>query len=143
SFPTRRASDLTHAGSDQNPANGVTPAGATNVNACADEQQIDGLLLVSDDETALESAYSDGCGTVSETFVSQVLSGDNCSWSLERSYTISDGCSANDFTVTITHAGSDQNPANGVTPAGATNVNACADEQQIDGLLLVSDDETA
>ncbi len=95
---------------DTTPATGTTPAGTSGINACASESEIDTIVTIADDITALENAYTDDCGSVKATFVSQSLSGDQCAWSLERNYTISDGCPANDFNVTITHSGSDQTP---------------------------------
>ena len=95
---------------DTTPATGVTPTGTSGINACANETDIDALATTAADITALQSAYTDNCGTVTASFVSQSLSGDACSWSLERTYTISDGCPANDFNVTMTHSGSDQTP---------------------------------
>ncbi|MDO5980693.1 gliding motility-associated C-terminal domain-containing protein [Flavivirga spongiicola] len=134
---------ITHSGSDQDPASGTTPAGTTNINACASETEIDTIATTAADITALETAYTDDCGTVTATFVSQSLTGDACTWSLERTYNISDGCPANDFTVTITHSGSDQDPASGTTPAGTTNINACASETEIDTIATTVADITA
>jgi hypothetical protein len=125
----------THSGSDQNPATGITPAGQTLVDACANEAEIDSKVLVSADIAALELAYTDDCGTVTATFVSQVLTGNDCNWSLARTYNITDGCPANDFLVVITHTGSDQTPpvintslfptvTAATLPAGATGCNA-------------------
>src|SRR5690606_33009416 len=61
------------------------------------------------DETALELAYTDDCGTVTATFVSEsfTVGSTQCAWTLERIYTISDGCPANDFNVTLSYAGGD------------------------------------
>ncbi|WP_345191152.1 gliding motility-associated C-terminal domain-containing protein, partial [Algibacter agarivorans] len=99
---------MTHMGSDQDAATGTTPSGTTDINACANETEIDAIAATASDITALETAYTDDCGTVTATFVGQTLTGDACAWSLERTYNISDGCVANDFTVTMTHTGSDQ-----------------------------------
>ncbi|MDU8886966.1 hypothetical protein RXV94_12405, partial [Yeosuana sp. MJ-SS3] len=75
---------ITHSGSDQDAATGTTPAGTSGINACADETEIDGIVTTATDVAAIEAAYSDDCGTVTASFVSQTLSGDQCSWSLER-----------------------------------------------------------
>ncbi|MEQ3796465.1 hypothetical protein AAFP94_14875, partial [Flavobacteriaceae bacterium MJ-SS4] len=115
----------------------------SGINACADETEIDGIVTTATDVAAIEAAYSDDCGTVTASFVSQTLSGDQCSWSLERTYNISDGCPANDFTVTITHSGSDQDAATGATPAGTSGINACADETEIDGIVTTATDVAA
>ncbi|WP_340114583.1 hypothetical protein, partial [Maribellus mangrovi] len=125
---------ITYSGSDQTAPTGTTPDGVTGINACASETEIDGLYPTADDEAAIEAAYSDDCGTVSATFVSQNLTGDHCSWELVRTYTVSDGCAANDFDLTMTYSGSDQDAPTGTTPDGVTGINACASETEIDGL---------
>ncbi len=134
---------MTYSGYDQDPATGTTPAGVANINACANETEIDGLYPTADDEAAIEAAYTDDCGTVTASFVSQTLTGGQCEWTLVRTYNISDGCADNDFTVTMTYSGYDQDPANGTTPAGVANINACANETEIDGLYPTADDEAA
>ncbi|MCK3683031.1 hypothetical protein, partial [Maribellus sp. YY47] len=135
--------EMTYSGSDQDPATGITPSGVANINACANETEIDGLYPTEDDEAAIETAYSDDCGTVTASFVSQILTGGQCNWTLVRTYNISDGCSANDFTVEMTYSGSDQDPATGITASGVANINACANETEIDGLYPTADDEAA
>ncbi|KAB1071427.1 hypothetical protein F6U93_00485, partial [Tamlana haliotis] len=134
---------ITHSGSDQTPATGNTPSGTTNINACPAEANIDALVTTAADISAIETAYSDNCGTVTATFVSQTLTGDQCAWSLERTYTISDGCSTNDFDITITHSGSDLEAATGNTPSGTTNINACPIEADIDTLVTTASDISA
>ena len=134
---------IVHSGYDQDPANGTTPAGVANINACANETEIDGLYPTADDEAAIEAAYTDDCGTVTASFVSQTLTGGQCEWTLVRTYNISDGCADNDFTVTMTYSGYDQDPATGTTPAGVANINACANETEIDGMYPTADDEAA
>ncbi|MEW4924582.1 Ig-like domain-containing protein, partial [Algibacter sp. 2305UL17-15] len=121
---------ITHTGSDQDAATGTTPSGTTGINACANETEIDTIVTTATDIADIEADYTDDCGTVTATFVSQAISGDACAWSLERTYNISDGCPANDFTVTITHTGSDQDAATGTTPTGTTGINACANETE-------------
>eukprot|EP00831_Metopus_contortus_P033529 TRINITY_DN2686_c0_g1_i1.p3 TRINITY_DN2686_c0_g1~~TRINITY_DN2686_c0_g1_i1.p3 ORF type:complete len:102 (+),score=18.72 TRINITY_DN2686_c0_g1_i1:162-467(+) len=71
---------MTYSGYDQDPANGTTPAGVANINACANETEIDGLYPTADDEAAIEAAYIDDCGTVTASFVSQTLTGGQCEW---------------------------------------------------------------
>ena len=117
---------ITHSGSDQDAATGTTPTGTSGINACASESEIDGIVTTSADEAAIEAAYSDDWSAVAATFVRETLTGDQCSWSLERTYTISDGCPANNFDVTITHSGSDQDAATGTTPTGTSGINAWA-----------------
>ncbi|KAB1069930.1 hypothetical protein F6U93_02225, partial [Tamlana haliotis] len=107
------------------------------------EADIDALVTTTSDITAIKAAYTDNCGTVTATFVSQTLTGDQCAWNLERTYTISDGCSTNDFDISITHSGSDQTPATGNTPSGTTNINACPVEADIDALVATAADISA
>ena len=85
-----------------------TPEGFTGVNACADEIGIGILLPITNDVLVLENAYSDSCGAVTASFSGQVLTGDSCSWSLARTFTMSGGCYTSDFTVTMVHSGGDQ-----------------------------------
>ncbi|MBW6489721.1 MAG: HYR domain-containing protein [Lentimicrobium sp.] len=142
---------VTYSGSDQDPATlddeELLP-GATNVNACMDIDEIEGLFAKDDDELALEAAYVDDCGTVTATFVSESFTTEStqCGWTLERIYTISDGCVSNNFNVTVTYTGSDQDSATlddeELLP-GATNVNACMDIDEIEGLFAKDDDELA
>lgn len=110
---------------DQDPT-GTTPDGEVDVNSCADETTIDLLIPVSGDIAALEAAFTDnGCGTVSATFNSQALTGDDTSWTLGREFTIADDC-GNTFDVTMTHTGFDQDdpvitcPTDKVLPLSTT-----------------------
>ncbi|MBU2951027.1 hypothetical protein KO493_09990, partial [Tamlana agarivorans] len=134
---------ITHSGSDQQAATGIAPSGTTNIDACPIEVDIDAIVTTASDITAIEAAYSDNCGIVTASFLSQTLSGDHCAWSLERTYTVSDGCMANDFDITITHTGSDQQAATGIAPSGTTNIDACPIEVDIDAIVTTASDITA
>ncbi|MBU2951172.1 gliding motility-associated C-terminal domain-containing protein [Tamlana agarivorans] len=134
---------MTHSGSDQQAATGIAPTGTTNIDACPIEVDIDAIVTTASDIAAIEAAYTDNCGTVTASFVSQTLSGDQCAWSLERTYTVSDGCMANDFNITITHTGSDQTPAMGTTPTGTANIDACPIEADIDAIVTTASDIAA
>ena len=109
--------------------------GATEINACKDATEIEGLYAKDDDELILEAAYEDDCGTVTATFKSEAFTGESnqCGWVLERMYTISDGCTDNDFDVKVTYAGSDQTPPTVVI----TDITVSLGE---DGTVTIADD---
>ena len=108
--------------SDNLPPTGTTPSGATDVNACQSTTGIEVLHPKATDETNLELAYTDACGTVTATFVSESFTGGStqCAWTLNRIYTISDGCAANNFNVTITYSGGDKVPPTPTCEAAQT-----------------------
>src|SRR5687768_18623529 len=90
---------MLYSAGDEDPATGTTPAPVTDINACMSIAEIEGLYPKAADETALETAYTDDCGTVTATFGSEsfTMGSTQCAWTLNRIYTISDGCAANNF----------------------------------------------
>src|SRR5688500_18307763 len=100
---------MVYSGGDEDPATGTTPAPVTDINACMSIAEIEGLYPKAADETALETAYTDDCGTVTATFGSEsfTMGSTQCAWTLNRIYTISDGCAANNFDVTMVYSGGD------------------------------------
>src|SRR5687768_5490754 len=136
---------MVYSGSDEDPATGTTPAPVTDINACMSIAEIEGLYPKAADETALETAYTDDCGTVTATFGSEsfTMGSTQCAWTLNRIYTISDGCAANNFDVTMAYSGGDEDPATGTTPAPVTDINACMSIAEIEGLYPKAADETA
>ncbi len=106
---------MSYAGSDQDEAEladgEAMPEGVDGINACKDINEIEDLYPKANDEIALEAVYVDDCAaSVTATFKSEdfTILSTSCKWTLERIYTISDGCPANDFDVTMTYTGSDQ-----------------------------------
>src|SRR5687768_2615564 len=136
---------MVYSGSDEDPATGTTPAPVTDINSCMSIAEIEGLYPKAADETALETAYTDDCGTVTATFGSEsfTMGSTQCAWTLNRIYTISDGCAANNFDVTMVYSGGDEDPATGTTPAPVTDINACMSIAEIEGLYPKAADETA
>src|SRR5687768_17140353 len=136
---------MVYSGSDEDPATGTTPAPVTDINACMSIAEIEGLYPKAADETELETAYTDDCGTVTATFGSEsfTMGSTQCAWTLNRIYTISDGCAANNFDVTMVYSGGDEDPATGTTPAPVTDINACMSIADFPYTTLFRADETA
>ena len=80
---------------------GTCPPGMNYGNVCAANAP------AAPSEVSVAAAYTDNCGTVTATLVSSVLTGDNCGWTHTHTYTISDGCPANNITCIIVDTGAD------------------------------------
>src|SRR5688500_19311474 len=118
---------MVYSGGDEDPATGTTPAPVTDINACMSIAEIEGLYPKAADETALETAYTDDCGTVTATFGSEsfTMGSTQCAWTLSRIYTISDGCAANNFDVTMVYSGGDEDPATEIGRASCREREEC------------------
>ena len=90
-------------GSDQTAPEltGTWPADITGQNACMSDASVSGLA--GDDDIA--ALYTD-CANITVTHTDADATGDNCSWTIVRTFTISDGC--NDITKTQSVSGGDQ-----------------------------------
>ena len=114
---------------------GTWPADITNQNNCYANRDISGLL--SDADAA--ALYEDNCGgavTANHTEVSDVVTGNDCGWTVTRTYTISDAC-GNKTTKQMSVSGKDQTAPSltGTWPANITNQNNCFANRDISGLL--------
>lgn len=118
---------ITYSGGDRTApvlsGNNTIPQGQTNVNDC--------LSNVNPGPTAIAIAalYIDNCSGNSVTATkATTTTGNNCTWSVTYTYTISDLC-ANTTTATITYSGGDRTApvlsGSNVFPANVTNVNSC------------------
>src|SRR5687767_16031377 len=107
--------------------------------------EIEGLYPKAADETALETAYTDDCGTVTATFGSEsfTMGSTQCAWTLSRIYTISDGCAANNFDVTMVYSGGDEDPASEESRAGEADRSGCMRIAEKEGLYHKAGDENA
>jgi len=92
---------------DTTPPSGDDPSGVMELNVCKDEASV--ALPQADDIAAIEDAYSDICGEISASFVSEECTGDDCAWVLTREYLVTDEC-GNETPSTIIHMGGDTSP---------------------------------
>ena len=96
-------------------------------------------------EADVAAAYTDNCGgTVTANLVSSPTSGDDCMWSIEYTYEVSDECS-NTTTTTITYTGGDSEAPTLIDPTmdcsslDMTGVNEClVDAEGYDPTVLES-----
>ena len=121
-------------GSDQTAPvlSGSWPANITNQNNCLANRDISGLL--SDAQAAAK--YTDACGGTVTATHEDAVTGNNCSWTVTRTYTIKDACN-NSTTKTMSVSGGDKTaPAlSGTWPSNITNQNNCLANRDISGLL--------
>ena len=72
----------------------------------------------------IAALYTDNCGTVTATLKSTTPSGDNCSWTVKYTYTVTDGCNPVDVDVTYTGGDTEAPKLTGTLPGGAQG-NVC------------------
>jgi hypothetical protein len=116
---------ITYSGGNQNLPSGTPPSGQNGINS----NYIDGSTIPagvpSFDATAAASGYTDNCGeSVTATLTGTAIIGDNCSWSVIYTFSVTDGCNTLSG-QTITHSGSNQVAPTGTPPLGITGINAC------------------
>ncbi|WP_452219333.1 HYR-like domain-containing protein, partial [Lacinutrix undariae] len=80
---------------------GTVPSGSTNLNTCASEMP-EGPSIA--DITAL---FTDNCGTVNVTKATE-NTGNNCAWSVDYTYKITDACGNAASDIVITYSGEDK-----------------------------------
>ncbi|MBK9338510.1 MAG: HYR domain-containing protein [Lewinellaceae bacterium] len=79
-------------------------------------------------ESSVAALYMDNCGgTVTATLSGTTPGGSNtnCAWSFTYTFTISDGCPANNVTCMVTRSGDDKIAPTGMAPMGMSNVHGC------------------
>ncbi|MBR0054134.1 MAG: hypothetical protein IJP65_02370, partial [Bacteroidales bacterium] len=103
-----------------------------NQNNCFANRDISGLLS----DASAAALYSDNCGGTVTATHEDAVSGDDCLWTVTRTYTISDGC-GNTTTNQMSVSGSDQTaPAlTGTWPANITGQDNCFANADTTGLL--------
>ncbi|MDX9925751.1 MAG: lectin-like protein, partial [Bacteroidales bacterium] len=96
---------------------GVLPGGAVG-NVCYADRPAAPLA------TDIALLYTDNCSTPTASLTSTDVTGDNCSWSVKYTYTVTDGCNA--ITAEVTYTGGDTEAPQlaGVLPGGAVG-NVC------------------
>ena len=123
-------------GSDQTaPAlAGTWPANLTNQNNCFANRDISGLLSTN----SVKALYTDNCGGELTVTSRDTVTGNDCEWTVTRTYTITDACD-NSVTKTMSVSGSDKTaPAlkvAGTWPSDITEQNNCFVNRDISGLL--------
>ncbi len=87
---------------------GPLPAGESGINSCADSFAIEALITrtTAAEADSIKKVYVDNVSAVTVTYDSALVSSDNCSWTFDRYYTVSDE-SANDTSVIIAYSGGD------------------------------------
>jgi PKD repeat protein len=91
---------------------GEDPIDEVNHDLCKDE--VLAAFPIEDDEAIVLAAYSDACGDIELVFNSEECTGDDCEWTLTRTWYVVDECgngAADDdepVLATYSHSGSDQ-----------------------------------
>jgi len=129
-------------GSDQGAPTltGTWPSNIVGQNNCFADADLSGLM--SDDDVA--ALYNDACGgTATVTHADANTSTDNCSWTITRTYTITNACGTNSTTNTQSVSGSDQTAPTliGTWPSNIVGQNNCFADADLSGLM--ADDDVA
>ncbi len=90
---------------------GVLPGGAVG-NVCYADRPAAPLA------TDIALLYTDNCSTPTASLTSTDVTGDNCSWSVKYTYTVTDGCNA--ITAEVTYTGGDTEAPTFIVPVEIT-----------------------
>jgi hypothetical protein len=99
---------------------GTLPSGQTNLNLCFSN------IPTGPTEADIALLFNDNCGNVNVS-KSGTPTGNDCSWNVTYTYTITDDCSNAAAPVTVTYSGGDNEAPQliGTLPSGQTNLNLC------------------
>ena len=101
---------------------GTCPTGTDYGNVCASNAP------AAPSAATVAAVYTDNCGTVTATLTGSVLAGDDCGWTNTHTYTVSDGCTANDITCVIIDSGSDDTAPTADQAAGSADYTGECDD---------------
>ncbi|HRZ75907.1 MAG TPA: HYR domain-containing protein, partial [Bacteroidales bacterium] len=111
------------------PPGGTPPPGQSNISACFVNPSTLPQGVPAWDAQAAMSGYADSCGqpVASASLISTSITGNDCSWQVVYTFTVTDSCGNTLNGQTITHSGHDflPPPLTGSIPAGGSNLNLC------------------
>ncbi len=118
-----------------------TAYAGTSIDACKPTIAQANALYAFDPVKA-RMGYTDNCVAAAALTATMTagpdITGTDCNWEVEYTYTLSDGCAANDVMgLTYKEIGGDMTAPVGAAPAGTANINACLPTQAEADQMLV------